>query len=177
MYNAGMELLNFAWDPHKNEINQKKHGLSFEEAKEVFYDESAILFDDPDHSIEEEHFLILGAIKSKQICIVSHCYRDNENCIRIISVRRATKSEQQVYFRGIWGEVMRDEYNITELNPRKNPYVGRLKRQITINIDSSTIDYFKALAEEEGIPYQTLINLYLRDCAACRRKLQMSWKW
>lgn len=71
---------------------------------------------------------------------------------------------------------MRNEYNIAELNPRKNPYASRLKKQITINIDSSTIDYFKALAEKQGIPYQTLINLYLRDCASNQRQLQMSWK-
>lgn len=71
---------------------------------------------------------------------------------------------------------MRDEYNINELNPRKNPYASRLKKQITINIDGSTIDYFKSLAETEGVPYQTLINLYLRDCAVNRRRLQISWQ-
>ncbi len=97
MYNIIMETLKFEWNPNKNEINKKKHGLSFETAKEVFYDEFAILFDDPDHSIEEERFLIIGSIKSEQICIVSHCYRDQENRIRIISARRATKTEKQVY--------------------------------------------------------------------------------
>ncbi len=71
---------------------------------------------------------------------------------------------------------MRDEYNIRELNPRKNPYASRLKKQITINIDGSTIDYFKSMAAVDGIPYQTLINLYLRDCADNRRKIQMSWQ-
>ena len=71
---------------------------------------------------------------------------------------------------------MRDEYNIRELNPRKNPYASRLKKQITINIDGSTIDYFKSMAAADGIPYQTLINLYLRDCADHRRKIQMSWQ-
>ena len=71
---------------------------------------------------------------------------------------------------------MRDEYNIRELNPRKNPYASRLKKQITINIDGSTIDYFKSMAAADGIPYQTLINLYLRDCADTRRKIQMSWQ-
>lgn len=71
---------------------------------------------------------------------------------------------------------MRDEYNIRELNPRKNPYASRLKKQITINIDGSTIDYFKSMAAADGIPYQTLINLYLRDCAENRRKIQMSWQ-
>ena len=71
---------------------------------------------------------------------------------------------------------MRDEYNIRELNPRKNPYASRLKKQITINIEGSTIDYFKSMAAADGIPYQTLINLYLRDCADNRRKIQMSWQ-
>lgn len=71
---------------------------------------------------------------------------------------------------------MRDEYNIGELNPRKNPYASRLKKQITINIDAGTIDYFKSLAEAKGIPYQTLINLYLRDCAENRRQLRVSWQ-
>ncbi len=71
---------------------------------------------------------------------------------------------------------MRDEYNIRELNPKKNPYASRLKKQITINIDGSTIDYFKSMAAADGIPYQTLINLYLRDCADNRRKIQMSWQ-
>ena len=92
-----MDFIRFEWDENKNEINKKKHGLSFEMAKEVFYDESAVLFDDPDHSAEEERFLIIGVIKTEQICIVSHCYRDNESCIRIISARRATKAERQAY--------------------------------------------------------------------------------
>lgn len=70
---------------------------------------------------------------------------------------------------------MREEYDIQKLNPRKNPYSSQLKRQITINIDSSTIDYFKAQSETAGIPYQTLINLYLRDCAASKRQLKLSW--
>jgi len=58
----------------------------------------------------------------------------------------------------------------------KKPYTKRLKKQITINIDSSTIDYFKAKAEDAGIPYQTLINLYLSDCVANKRELHISWK-
>ncbi len=70
---------------------------------------------------------------------------------------------------------MRDEYDIKNLNPQKNPYASRLKKQITINIDSSTVEYFKNLAEVKGIPYQTLINLYLRDCADNRRQLNISW--
>ena len=70
---------------------------------------------------------------------------------------------------------MREEYDIEHLNPRKNPYTNRLKKQITINIDHATIDYFKAQSEKTGLPYQTLINLYLADCAANQRTLQMKW--
>ena len=96
-----METIKFEWDPNKNEINKKKHGLSFETAREVFYDEFAILFDDPDHSDEEDRFLIIGETKTEQLCIVSHCYRDNENVVRIISARRATRAEQRTYLDGI----------------------------------------------------------------------------
>ncbi len=71
---------------------------------------------------------------------------------------------------------MREEYDIASLNPRKNPYAKKLKKQITINIDNSTIEYFKDKAEDSGIPYQTLINLYLSDCVANKRELQLSWK-
>lgn len=69
---------------------------------------------------------------------------------------------------------MREEYDFS--NAQKNPYAKNLKKQITINIDSVTIDYFKDLAESLGMPYQTLINLYLRDCAASRRQPQISWQ-
>ena len=96
-----MDTLNFEWDEHKNEITKKKHGLSFETATEVFYDELAILFDDPDHSDDEERFLIIGTLKSSKICIVSHCYRDNDNVIRLISARMATKSEIRYYQEGV----------------------------------------------------------------------------
>lgn len=71
---------------------------------------------------------------------------------------------------------MRDEYDIENLNPRKNPYSKRLKKQVTINIDCDTIDFFKAQSENSGIPYQTLINLYLSDYAKQKKQLQMSWK-
>ncbi len=66
---------------------------------------------------------------------------------------------------------MKAEYDIENLNPRKNPYSKRLKRQITLNIDSDTVDYFKGQSEESGIPYQTLINLYLSDCARNKKQL------
>ena len=75
-----------------------------------------------------------------------------------------------------WREkVMRDSYNIKELNPRKNPYSKRLKKQITININEDTVKYFKGLSEQSGIPYQTLINLYLTDCVENKRTLSLVW--
>lgn len=92
-----MEALKFVWDPNKDEINKRKHGLSFETAKEVFYDELAVLFDDPEHSEDEDRFLIIGSLKSEQICIVSHCYRDEDRTIRLISARKATKAERRYY--------------------------------------------------------------------------------
>ena len=87
----------FEWDEVKNIINRKKHGISFEEAQVVFEDELAILFDDPDHSEEEDRFLIIGMTDRKGVCIVSHCYRGKDERIRIISARKATKTEQDVY--------------------------------------------------------------------------------
>lgn len=95
-----MDTINFEWDENKNEINKKKHGLSFETAQEVFYDEFAVVFDDPDHSVGEERFLIIGMTESSKICIVSHCYRDSDNIIRIISAREATKREKTIYQEG-----------------------------------------------------------------------------
>ena len=68
---------------------------------------------------------------------------------------------------------MKAEYDFS--NARKNPYSNRLKKQITINIDSETIDYFKAQSQDSGIPYQTLINLYLSDCVKNKLKLNLSW--
>jgi predicted DNA binding CopG/RHH family protein len=69
---------------------------------------------------------------------------------------------------------MRQEYDFSKA--RRNPYAKRLKKRVTIRLDEPTIAYFKDLAEETGIPYQTLINLYLRDCATSGRKLEMDWK-
>lgn len=70
--------------------------------------------------------------------------------------------------------MMRKHYDFSKA--KRNPYAKRLKQQITIRLDKPTIEYFKELAGESGIPYQTLINLYLRDCAATGRKLSMRWK-
>lgn len=98
-----MDTIVFEWDPVKNEINKKKHHISFEEAQTVFYDDNAILFDDPDHSLEEERFLIIGLTKTTKLCIVSHCYRGQDQIIRLISARKATKNEANVYYEELGG--------------------------------------------------------------------------
>ena len=92
-----MKMIEFEWDENKNRINIEKHGIAFEEAATVFYDDYAILFDDPDHSAEEERFLILGITRRENLCIVSHCYRGKDEIIRIISARKATKHEMKTY--------------------------------------------------------------------------------
>lgn len=69
---------------------------------------------------------------------------------------------------------MRKQYDFSKA--KKNPYASQLKKQITIRLDGNAIDYFKSISEEVGIPYQSLINLYLRDCAAEHRTLNMSWQ-
>ena len=93
--------LTFEWDENKNEINIAKHGISFETAKTVFYDENAILFDDPEHSEFEDRFILLGMTDRADVCVVCHCYRESDSVIRIISARKATKKEGERYVRGI----------------------------------------------------------------------------
>lgn len=70
------------------------------------------------------------------------------------------------------GGNMREEYNISELNPRKNPYAKKVKKPITINVKTETVDYFKSMSEETGIPYQVIINCYLDDCVKNKKKLK-----
>jgi len=94
-----MKKLIFEWDNRKNADNLRKHGVSFEDAQTVFFDENAIEFDDPDHSAYEERFILLGLSQSLKVLVVCHCYREDESKIRIISARKAIKKEQKVYFR------------------------------------------------------------------------------
>jgi uncharacterized protein (DUF4415 family) len=70
---------------------------------------------------------------------------------------------------------MRQHYDFSKMSGKRNPYAGRLKQPVTIRLDRETVSYFKGLAEETGLPYQQLINLYLRDCAQAQRKLSLKW--
>lgn len=92
-----MSLLHFTWDAKKDRANQRKHGVSFEEAKSVFYDEYARLIGDPEHSLDEERFALLGMSAQLKVLVVCHCYRDSQGEVRVISARKATKKERHQY--------------------------------------------------------------------------------
>lgn len=93
-----MSSVKFEWDESKAAGNIKKHGVSFEEARTVFYDEKARLINDPDHSENEDRFILLGLSSSLRVMIVCHCYRSEGNVIRIISARKATTQESKAYY-------------------------------------------------------------------------------
>ena len=88
--------IDFEWDENKNQLNQKKHNVSFSEAKSIFYDESAMQFFDEEHSDLEDRFLMLGTSLSQRLLLVCHCVRE-QHVIRIISARKATKKESKLY--------------------------------------------------------------------------------
>ena len=92
-----MNELRFEWHSTKSSVNSKKHGISFEEAKSVFSDENAKLIADPDHSDDENRFILLGISIRLRTLVVCHCYRGDDNIIRIISARKATTSERKIY--------------------------------------------------------------------------------
>jgi len=93
-----MHEINFEWDNNKNKSNFIKHGLTFEEAQTAFYDECARLNPDYSHSESEDRFLLLGYSSKARLIIVCHCYRKNNEAIRIISARKASKPETEQYF-------------------------------------------------------------------------------
>jgi uncharacterized protein len=93
-----MSELRFEWDAKKDRANQKKHRVSFAEAKSAFSDERGLLRDDPDHSEDEDRFILLGMSTPLRVLVVCHCYRARGDVIRIISARKAEQHEQQDYF-------------------------------------------------------------------------------
>ena len=95
-----MRDLRFEWDENKNRLNRKRYGVSFPEAQTVFLDDNALLIDDPDHSVDEVRFLLLGLSSSVRLLVVCHCVREAGNVIRIISARKAERSERKAYSKG-----------------------------------------------------------------------------
>lgn len=94
-----MEALRFEWDEKKNRANKKKHGVEFDEATSVFYDENAVQFPDPDHSQDEDRFILLGMSFKLRVVIVCHCFREKETVVRLNSARKADNAEEQEYWR------------------------------------------------------------------------------
>jgi uncharacterized protein len=97
MYTVRMEGLQFTWDENKNRVNRRKHGVSFEEAQTAFWDGRAKVYFDPDHSEDEDRFILLGASFRLRVLVVCHCYRESDTIVRIISARKADRSEQEDY--------------------------------------------------------------------------------
>jgi uncharacterized DUF497 family protein len=95
-----MSELRFVWDPVKAAANLRKHGVAFEEAQSVFWDERALFMDDPDHSQAEDRFILLGLSARLRILVVVHCYETDQDTITIISARKATRSERRRYQEG-----------------------------------------------------------------------------
>lgn len=93
-----MDAVRFEWDKVKNSENIRKHNVSFEEAETIFVDEKALLIHDPDHSAEEDRFILLGMSARLRILLVCHCYRAHDEIIRIISARKASRTEQKQYW-------------------------------------------------------------------------------
>ena len=94
-----MDSIKFIWDKDKAEANSRKHGVSFIEAETVFYDPNARMIFDPDHSEEEDRFILLGCSSHLRILVVVHCYREEDAVIRVISARKANRNEQRQYER------------------------------------------------------------------------------
>jgi uncharacterized DUF497 family protein len=92
-----MNTLRFEWDEHKAIANERKHSISFGEARTVFFDERARLIDDPDHSEDEDRFVLLGLSSTLRLLLVCHCYRAADGIVRIISARKATARESKSY--------------------------------------------------------------------------------
>jgi uncharacterized DUF497 family protein len=92
-------MIAFVWDDDKATANYHKHGVTFEEARSVFNDENARLIADPDHSEDEDRFIILGISLKPRLLVVCHCYRENDTVIRIFSARKATRKEAEIYRR------------------------------------------------------------------------------
>ncbi len=96
-YNSIVTELRFEWDEKKARANRRKHRVSFEEAQTAFADERAVLIDDPDHSVQEERFVLLGLSSSLRVLVVCHCVRTKGDVIRIISARKAGRNERKTY--------------------------------------------------------------------------------
>ncbi len=163
-------MIEFQWDKEEATFNRQTHGISFVEAKSIFFDENARIIPDPEYPREEERFILIGLSVTVRQIVVCRCFKEGENMIRLLSARKATSCESEQYWRV---PVIQNNYDFSKA--KRNPYVKPLKKTITLKLDEETVSYFKSLSEDNGIPYQTLINLFLRDCAQRHKKPNMDW--
>jgi uncharacterized DUF497 family protein len=92
-----MSEIRFEWDPRKATSNKRKHSISFDEASSAFYDENGLVIPDPEHSVDEDRFILLGVSAAVRLVVVVHCFRDEDDVIRIISARKASPTESRQY--------------------------------------------------------------------------------
>jgi uncharacterized DUF497 family protein len=158
--------MQFEWDPSKAQSNVRKHGVTLDEAATVFDDPYARIIDDPDHSVVEERFIILGmSMRARARRLALHERLEWQGGSHHIG----KKGNQKGSPRSIGGTSMRSEYDFS--GSVENPYVRKPHSQVTMNLDDDVISYFKRQAADTGIPYQRLINLYLSQCVSEGKKL------
>lgn|GEM_PF-586690 len=123
-------------------------------------------------TITEDRLIAIGYSLLDRILTVVHCYKEDDEVIRIISARKATKQEKN----SLKENNMKKSYDLSKMKEVKPSYLKKLKQQVTIKLDTQVIEYFKALSETAEIPSQTLINLYLKECAETKKKLKLKWE-
>jgi len=123
---------------------------------------------DPDYSDDKDRFIMLGLSTNLRALAVCYCYMQENSIIRIISTRKATR-------RLLEGARMRKEYDFNKMKGERNPYIKDIKSQVTIRLEKNTIEYSKQLSKKTGIPYQNLINLYLKERVERKMKPSINW--
>ncbi len=137
----------------------------------MFYDELAIEFYNDEHFEWEDRFLLLGLSSQLNLLMVCHCYRKvipKSELYLLVKLQRMSQNATE-------GEFMQNEYDLSKMKSRPNPYAKRLKKQVTLCMEEDIVEYFKNMSKEAGIPYQSMINLYLRECVSSNRKLKINW--
>ena len=177
MYNVRMEeysYIDFEWDDRKAEANELKHGVTFESASEVFSDPHALFLPDKKHSDYEERFFLIGMdlspMFSRFATASDAAGRSSGSSLPGDRPRTRRGSIGGAEMSRAYEDIdMPEEIDFSEAV--KNPYVGKVRRRVTINIDGDTVDYFKEESRRTGVPYQTIINLYLGQCAKEGKRL------
>jgi uncharacterized DUF497 family protein/predicted DNA binding CopG/RHH family protein len=163
-------MLRFDWDDAKNRENKRKHRVSFEEAETVFLDDWGVLIEDEEEG--EQRFVLVGTSAALRVLVVSHTYRARDPS----HSDHFSEASEPLGAHGLRKEMEAMKKNYDFSKGKRNLYAKRLKKQITIRLDEATLAYFKRLADETEVPYQTLINLFLRDCARAKKRPAMRWE-